>query len=94
MHFYAKVEKWIHNAKPPLGPIASNEVDKDKTRPNVPLSYSLVRQLEAKQALVSLNSEHMSRREDLLHFEEELIDITEASSIIGYNAARRSYYLL
>ena len=60
MDFDAKVEKWIHNAKPPLGPIASNEVDEDKTHPTVPLSYSLVRQLKAKQAMASLNLEHMS----------------------------------
>ena len=72
MYFDAKVEKWIHNAKPPLAPIASNEVDEDKTRPNVPSSYSSVGQSQAKQALASLNSEHMSRREELLRLEEEI----------------------
>ena len=49
-----------------------NEVDEDKTRPNVPSSYSSVGQLKAKQALASLNSEHMSRREELLWLEEEI----------------------
>ena len=70
--FDARVEKWIHNAKPPQGPITSNEVDEDKTRPNVPSSYSSVGQLKAKQALASLNSEHMNRREELLRLEEEI----------------------
>ena len=72
MDFDTKVEKWIHNAKPPLAPIASNEVDEDKTRPNLPSSYSTVGQFQAKQALASLNSKHMSRREELLRLEEEI----------------------
>ena len=70
--FDARVEKWSHNAKPPQGPITSNEVDEDKTHPNVPSSYSSVGQLKAKQTLTSLNSEHMSRREELLRLEEEI----------------------
>ena len=72
MDFDARVEKWIHNAKPPQGPITSNEVDEDKTRPNVPSSYSSVGHFKAKQALASVNSEHMSRREELLRLEEEI----------------------
>ena len=47
-------------------------MNEDKTHPNVPSSYSLGRQLKVKQALASLNSEHMSRREELLHLEEEI----------------------
>ena len=38
--FHAKVEKWIHNVKPPQEPITSNEVHEDNTCPNVPSSYS------------------------------------------------------
>ena len=59
--FDAKVEKWIHNAKSPQGPIPSNDVDEDKTRPNVPSSYSSVGQPKAKKALASLNSESKRR---------------------------------
>ena len=72
MDFETKVEKWIHNAKSPLGPIASNEVDEDKTPSNVSSSYSLVRQLKAKPALATLNSEHMSRGDELLRLEGEI----------------------
>ena len=47
-------------------------MDEDKTRPNLPSSYSSVGHFKAKQALASLNSEHMSRREELLRLEEEI----------------------
>ena len=47
-------------------------MDEDKTRPKVPSSYSSVVQPKAKEALASLDSEHMSRREELLRLEEEI----------------------
>ena len=92
MDFDAKVENWIHNEKPSLRAIASNEVDEDKTRPNVSLIYSSVRQLKAKQALASLNSEHMSRIVELLRLEEEIklkLRVLEAENEILKNRTGR-----